>query len=341
MTVAHRPSVRILLAAAAAGLLATAALAQDAPPPQGPARGAQGAAGQEAESPEARAERLRRAKERWERMSPAEREKMRRRFEEWQRLPPEKREELRRRLESLGGREGAEVFRRRIEDARSRSPEQLERMRFQAEAMRRIEERLLDDLPPRAAERLRAMPPWERERIRKRFTGKILALGREEALKRHGTPEEIAAVRGSDPKARGEALRTFQARMREAVLGPRRAYLGRLPPPERRAREAHLLEEDFWKGVGARLQDVRAGFHRALSEPGGPAVPGGRNGPDPGGRGGPEQRAVPALGRAVHLVPKERREEVLAAVRPELRRIAGLPLPEREAALKALLERIR
>ena len=44
---------------------------------------------------------------------------------------------------------------------------------------------------------------------------------------------------------------------------------------------------------------------------------------------------------SLHMRSPESRPAFLAEVRPELQRIAGLPADQREAALKALLEKIR
>jgi hypothetical protein len=295
-------------------------------------------------------ERLRLARERWTRLTPEERQAVLRRYEEFRRLPADKRDALRKRLDEMGGREGAALVRRRLRDLRARSPEQVERLRMQAEALRRIEERLGEDLPPRAEERLRSLTPEVRDRMRRRFADRVLAIGREAAQRKYATDEERAAMAAADPVQRKEAIQSFRRRARDQVLAPHRDELAALPPEERRRREFALLEKEFWSGVREQFAEVRAAFLRTALEPGpsnGRQAP-----PSPEAKErfarefGVPQESLPwwaprSLRRAAVLTPPAERDAFLQKVRPELRRIADLPAAEREAALRALLEPLR
>jgi hypothetical protein len=344
--------VRILLCAAALAVGAAFASAQDAP------------AGAEAE----KAERLLKARERWEKMSPEERDRMLRRFEKWNQLPADQREDLRRRFDEIGGREGAAVVRRRMEDLRHASPEQIQRMRIQAAGLGRLWDRFTGTLPPRVAERWAALPPEAKARMRNRFSQSLVAVGKEAVDRKYATEAEYAAIKGSDPDARRAAKAAMRARRREAVLLPRKDELEKLPPEERRVREARLFEEDFWACARERLKEkfpqVRAAVEKAMADraerrngapkPGPDSKPGDMKPGDP--KPGKEwfarefgvsleELGVRGFARPLMLVlhsySPESRPAFLAEVRPELRRIAALPLAEREAALKALLEKIR
>jgi hypothetical protein len=340
--------VRLLplgLALASFAAAAPVALAQDGPPAPAAAAAPDDEAGRD------RPERLRLARERWDRMSPGERARVLRNFERWRALPQERRDEMRRRFEGLGGREGTALLRSQVEDA---SPERLARLRMQSDAVRRLEERLVEGLPSEAAERFAALPEEDRERWRRRFARRLLEAGREDLVRRHATEEERRALEGADPAARRAALAALLLRTREQVLAPHRDALDALPVPERRRREFVLMEERFREGVARRVEEERASFLKALLRPDGPKAE-----PPPNGRPrleelrerferefGVRPEAVGArwarpLAHAARALPPDHREAFVARVRPELLRIAALPEGERDAAMRALLRSLR
>ena len=286
-----------------------------------------------------RAERLRLARERWAKMEPEDRSRVLRNFEKWRRLSPDRREELRRRFDGLGGRDGAALLRERMKEA---PPERLALLRMQAEAVRRLEERLVEGLPADAAARFAALPEEERERCRRRFARRLLEVGREDMVRRHATEEERRALDGEDPAARRAALQAVLRRTREEVLAPHREDIAKLPEGERRRREFLLMEERFRQGVARRFEEERAALLKAFFRG---AVPG-------PGRGlferefGVRPEAVGArwarpLAHAARALPPEEREAWLGRVRPELLRIAALPEAERDAAMRTLLRSLR
>jgi hypothetical protein len=328
-------SVRILLAAAALALGCATASAQEAPAPVEPAP---------VEKPD-RAERIRRARERWAALSPEERESLRRRYEKWRSLPSEEKDDLRRRFDSIGGREGADVVRRRMADLHRNSPEEIERIRGQAAALDRFWARFAEKLPPKAAERFAALSPEAKEQVRRRVSRAYLAAGREAVLARFATDGERAAIGGTDPEARRAALAAVTARRREEVLRGRKEELEKLPAAERRVAAIRMLEEQFWAGAREKVRDRQDLIEAALEKGPGEKASGERNwferefGITPEALGG--RRAAKPLLFALHARAPRSRPAFLAEVRPELQRIAALPLEQREEALKALLDRIR
>ncbi len=321
-----------------------------------------------ADAPADRAERIRRARERWAAMSADEKERARRRFEQWKALTPDQREEMRRRLDEMGGREGAAVVRNRMEELRRKSPEQIQRMRFQRLIIGGAWQRFLDQLRPPVSDQWTALPAPAKERLARRFERGFVELGKEAVVRRYATEEEKTALEGQDPQAKRAALASMKKRIRDEVLAPRREELEKIPAEERRVREVRLLAEHFWacaqEGLPEKLPQFRADFEKALAEtpPAGPRS--GHEGPvreGPGAEGPagrlarawfqrdfgvlPEDLGVPwagkALVRALRLRPLQDRPAFLQAVRPELRRIAALPLPRREEELRALLERLK
>jgi hypothetical protein len=328
-------SARVLAAAAlvaAAGPRCAAAPAQDAPAAR-PAQAQAAPAGAAS-----RAERLRAARERWGRMSPEERKRIRDRFEAWSRLPAERQKELRRHLDDLGGSEGAEAMRNQIRRA---SPEQLRRMRVADAEIRRQWTLAVEGLPPRIAERLRTSPPEVQEWRGRQFAKACVALCRDALVGRYATPDERKAVEGSDRAAKRAALEALRRRMQDEVLAPRREELAALPEDERRALAARLVEEHAWHVLrearpdrvrrlqeiieGREARPVREWFQRdfGVTE---------------------EGLGVPWAGKALMLAANPYRRDraaLLETLRPELRRIAGLPVAERGPALRALLERVR
>jgi hypothetical protein len=332
---------RVLLAAALLLAGSLPARAQDpGPAPAAPAAPAAPDAG-----------RLREARARWDRLPAEEKARLRAAFEAWRALPQERRDEIRRRFERLGGREGAALAARRLEAVRRASPEHLDRLRVQAALVGRLFERVVEDLPARAAERWAALPPEARRKARERFARTVVAFAREAAVRRHATPEERAALEGDDAAARRAAVASLRRRIREEALAPHRAALEALPPEERRAREVRLLEEPIWAAARDRHAEIRAAFARVLLE-----EPGAGNGDRRPAREFreaferqfgvlPEALGVPWAVRALLHELRARdaaaRESFLAEARPELRRIAALPLPERDAALRRLLEGLR
>ncbi|HEU4395778.1 MAG TPA: DUF3106 domain-containing protein [Planctomycetota bacterium] len=342
-----RRLVRPALALAALAALAPLARAQDA------------AAGPDAVAVPDAKNRLREARARWDCLGPEERARVLRNFEAWKGLPSERRASLRRRFETLGGADGAAVLREKVEQARKDSPERLARLRLQAEAVRRIEEHLVDGLAPDAAERYRALPEDERAEWRRWFARRLLRLGREEVLRRHATEAEALAARGPDAEARRRALHDVLLRARADVLEPHRAELEGLSASDRRRREFVLMEERFWQGVREGVERVRADFLKSLLR-----APGGRE-PRNGGAGaklasdearerfarefgvtaesvGPRwARVLVATARFTAPADGAEREAWLARLRPALAAAAALPPPERDAALRAIVRDLR
>jgi hypothetical protein len=330
-----KSSVRVAIVAAAA-LLLVAPFRAFAPFPvaKGAAQG----------SEEVRAERLRAAKERWNRMSPEERKRIKERFEEWRRLPEERQKELRRQFDDLGGREGAEQIRTQI---RRTPPAHLARMRTADAEIRRMWKLAVESLPPKARDRLDSAPPEVQEWRRRQFAKACVAHCREALVERHATPEERKAVEGQDRAAKRAAHESLRRRVMDEVLAPHREALAGLPEDERRARAARLFDEHAWRV----FRESRPDRVRRLG-----AVLEARDGRPPReGRQGREwfQRdfGVSEEELGVRWAPKvlmlaadpyrRDRAAVLEALRPELKRIAGLPLPERGPALRAALERVR
>jgi hypothetical protein len=301
-------------------------------------------------------------------MSPEEKDRVRARFEQWGKLTQEQRDELRRRLEDMGGREGAAVVRRRMEVIRRASPERLQRMRVQFLVIGAVWQRFLGQLQPPVSDRWNALPAPARERLARRFARGFVEMGREAVVRKYATEDERKALEGTDPPAKRAALESMKRRIREAVVAPHKEELEKLPPEERRVREVRLLETHFWacaqEGLPEKLPQFRAAFEKALAEgppaggrPGreGPGIPG--QGPEGPGRAlvrgwflrefgvSPEDLGAPwagkALVRALRLRTPADQPAFLQAVRPELRRIAALPLPQREEELKSLLEGLK
>jgi hypothetical protein len=334
---------RLLLAAALAAGGAAPALAQDAPAPV-PVTGTQDAAGPRGNGD--REQRLRRARERWEAMTPGERDEVRRRFEKWKGMAPEEREALRRRLEDLGGRRGAEDARRRLRDLKASDPEHHQRLRVQVAVLGGIWRRFLERLPPEQRARWDALPAETQDRVRAQVLRRFAAAAREIAMETLATPEERAALSSGDEAVRRATMERIRLRFRDAALGPHRAELEALPPEERRVREVRLLEEHrlsfLEDSLPERLPRLREAFLRALREPGARDRRAGFEaafGVDAEDLGSP--RAARRLGIALAARPPADRDEFLGAVRPELRRIVALPATEREAAVHALLDRMR
>jgi hypothetical protein len=294
-------------------------------------------------------DRLRGARERWEKMSAEERAAVLGRFEKWRRLPADKREDLRRRFDEIGGREGVALMRRRMEELRRDSPEQISKMRLQAAVLERLWTRFSETLPPKVAERVAALPPQARERMRRRFSKAVVAAGREALNRRYATEAERAAIEGTDAEARAGALASIKARIREEVLSSRREELAALDPAERRVREARLLAENYWtcarEAFREKLPEVRASLEKALEEKAGNGHGSGKDWFFREFGITQEELGVRWAARPLRMALLARRPETraafLASVRPELRRIASLPAGEREEALKAFLETIR
>jgi len=333
------PSALVLAAAAACALPADA---QEAAPADGEGT------------------RLREARARWERLGPEERARVLRNFESWKDLPPERRQALRRRFESLGGADGAEALREKVAETRRVAPERLARVRLQAEAVRRLEARLVEGLAPEAAERYRALPEAEKAEWRHWFARRLLRLGRDEVLRRHATEEEARAARGPDAEARRRALHEVLGRARAEALEPHRDALEGLPPAERRRREFRLMEERFWEGVRAGVERERAEFLRSLlrgrdgRDRSPPGAGGGRSiaeearerfardfGVAPDAVGARWARVLVATARLVAPTDRTEREAWFEGLRPALARTAALPPAERDAALRELLRDLR
>lgn len=328
------------MAAARVAILTAAALVVVAP-----FRAAGAAQGTEA----VRAERLRAAKERWDRMSPEERKRIKDRFEEWRRLPEERQKEIRRQFDDLGGREGAEEIRTQI----SRTPKaNLARMRTADAEIRRMWKLAVESLPQKARDRLGSAPPEVQEWRRRQFAKACVAHCREALVEKHATPEERKAVEGQDRAAKRAANESLRRRVMDEVLAPHREALAGLPEDERRARAARLFEEHAWRVFRESRPDRVRRLGEVLEARDGRPPREGRPGE---GRPGREwfQRdfGVSEEELGVRWAPKvlmlaadpyrRDRAAVLEVLRPELKRIAGLPLPERGPALRALLERVR